>query len=193
MREDNVVLEAEFDRVLEEREVNGRGGRIVGIVQPQHLCAPRHFGGNRGEVGHESVFFSQRQKIRLAAVENASRVIDRVARIGNQHDVAWIDDRGREIRDAFLGADQRAHFALSVEADAEAAPVPLRGRFAKLRQAFVVGIAVILAVVGGALERLDDMPRRGQVRVANREADHVNTLARDLLFQAVKLGKKVGR
>jgi hypothetical protein len=37
------------------------------------------------------------------------------------------------------------------------------------------------------------MPRRGQVRVADSEADYVNAFARDLLFQAVKLGEQVGR
>jgi len=37
------------------------------------------------------------------------------------------------------------------------------------------------------------MTGRGQVGVADREADNVNPLARDLLLEAVKLGKKVGR
>ena len=64
---------------------------------------------------------------------------------------------------------------------------------AKLRQAFVVGIAVIFAIVGGALERLDDVTRSGQVGVADGEADNVDAFAGDLLLQAVKLGKKVGR
>src|SRR5208282_5884075 len=161
--EDDVVLEAEFDGVFEKREVNGRGGWIVRIVQPQHPGAARDFGGNRGEIGNEPVFFSERQKIRLASVENAAGVVHRISGVGNQHDVAGLDDRGREVCDAFLGANQSADLVLVVEADAETPPVPIGGGPAKLRQAFVVGIAVIFGVVGGALECLDDVTRGGQV------------------------------
>src|SRR5271154_7124656 len=80
--EDDVVLEAKFDCVLEERKVYRRGGRIVGIVEPQHLCATRNFGGDRGEIGNESAFFSERQEIWLAAIEDASRVVNGIAGVG---------------------------------------------------------------------------------------------------------------
>ena len=102
-------------------------------------------------------------------------------------------DGGRKICDAFLRADQRADLALGVEADAETAPVPIRRGFAKLRQAFVVGITVIFRFVGGALESFDDVTRSWQVGIADREADDVDALARDLFFEAIKLGEKVGR
>jgi len=52
---------------------------------------------------------------------------------------------------------------------------------------------MIFRVVGGALERFDDMARRRQVGVADGEADDVDASARDLLFQAVKFGEKIGR
>ena len=107
--------------------------------------------------------------------------------------LARLDDGCREICDAFLRADQRTHFPLRVEADAEPTPVPIRGGLAKLRQAFVVGITVILGVVGGALESFDDVTRSWQVGVADREADNVDALACDLFFEAIKLSKKVGR
>ncbi len=52
---------------------------------------------------------------------------------------------------------------------------------------------MVLRIVGSALQTLDDMPRRRQIRVADSEADYVNALACHLLFQAVKLGEQVGR
>ncbi len=52
---------------------------------------------------------------------------------------------------------------------------------------------MIFRVIGGALESFDDVTRSGQVRVADREADDVDALARDLFLEAIKLGKKVGR
>ena len=63
--------------------------------------------------------------------------------------------------------NKRADLALSIEADAETAAIPLCGGLAKLWQAFVVGIAVILGVVGSALESFDDVTRSWQIGVAD--------------------------
>ena len=52
---------------------------------------------------------------------------------------------------------------------------------------------MVFRIVGGALQTLDDMTRSGQIGVADSEADNVDAFARDLLFQAVKLGEQVGR
>ena len=46
--------------------------------------------------------------------------------------------------------------------------------------------------IRSALEGLDDMLWRGQVRIANPEADDVDAGLCDLPFQTVEFGKKIG-
>ena len=47
--------------------------------------------------------------------------------------------------------------------------------------------------VGGRLQARDDMGRRGQVGVADTEADDVDAPLLDLFFQTVEFGKKIWR
>ena len=105
MRQDNVVFEAEADRAAEEFGFRGGCRGIVGIVEPHQLRAPRDFLRNRREVGQEGVLLAQRHVIGLAAIEDASRIIDRIAGVGDQHDIAGIDHGHGEIRDPFFRAD----------------------------------------------------------------------------------------
>src|SRR5437588_10986545 len=127
VREDDAVLEAERDGFLEEIQVGNRGGRVVRIVEPEQLGSARYFVGNRAQVRSEAVLFSEFEKVWLTAVEQASRGVDRVARVGNQNHVARIDNRSREVSDPFLRSDQRADLGLWIEVDAEPAPIPVCG------------------------------------------------------------------
>ena len=182
MRKDDVVFEAEVDRAVEERGIDGRRGRIVRIVEPQQTGAARDFVGNRRKVRNEPIFFLERKEIRLAAVENASRIIDRIARVRNQHDIARIDHGGGEVGDSFLRTDECADLARGVEAMAEAALEPSGGSAAIFLEAFVVGIAMIFGKVSRPLEALHNMLWCAEVGVTDSETDHIDALGCDFLL-----------
>lgn len=119
-------------------------------------------------------------------------VVDRVAGVRDEDDIAWIDDRSREISDSFLRADERADLAPGIEALPEAALKPLCGSRAKLRQALVIWITMVLGVVGSALQAFDYMARGGQIGVADSKADHIDALLLNFLFQPVQFSEQIG-
>lgn len=56
VRKNNIVLEAESDRILEERQLDGRAGGIVRIVEPKYFGAPGDRGRDRRQAGDEAIF-----------------------------------------------------------------------------------------------------------------------------------------
>src|SRR5207249_6149914 len=65
---------------LQEGALGGRRSRIVRIIEPHQLGPASDLGRNRGQVRQKSVLLAEPHEVRLAAVEHASRVLDRVAR-----------------------------------------------------------------------------------------------------------------
>jgi len=72
VREDDVILHAEPDRIFEKRQIDCRRGRIVRIVEQEHLARRATSGGIEARVGKQIRFLFEGQEIRLAAVEDAS-------------------------------------------------------------------------------------------------------------------------
>ena len=100
-----------------------------------------------------------------------------------------IDNCGREIGDSLFRAEQRADLAGRVEPDLETAPIPSGSGGAKALEPLVIGIAMIDRVAGGRLQARDYMGRRGQVGIADTEADDVDAPLLDLFLQTVEFGK----
>ncbi len=100
--------------------------------------------------------------------------VDRIARIGTQHDVTGCGDRLRHIGKAFLGAQRRHHLGFRIEFDAEAPLVigglgsPQAGDAARRR------IAIGPRLAQRFLQLLDHMGRRRQIRIAHPEVDNIS-------------------
>ena len=159
-------------------------GRVVRVVEPEHLRAVRDVGRDGVEVGQEAALLGQRQLVRLAAGEHRADLVDRVRGVRHERDVARIDEAERDVADALLRADERQHFLRRIEVNAEAAFVPARDGLAELGQALGLGIAVVRRLARGLAQRVDDVRRRRQVGVADAEGDDVDALCllrRDLL------------
>jgi len=191
--DDDLVTRGEADRLLEERARGDRRRGVVRIVEPQELRAPRDLVGDGAQVGEEAVLATQRHAVRDAAVEVRPDVIDRVARVGHQHDVARIDEGDRHVGDALLRADERDHLRGRVEPNAVAALHPPRRRLAKGGEALVVGVAMVLRVARRLAEAGDDVRRGGRVRVADAQVDEIDPARRHFPLQAVDLGEEIGR
>src|SRR5215469_6332163 len=141
--ENYIVIEAEFYRAMEERGISRGRGRIIWIVEPHQLGAPRNFNGNWTKIRQERIFLTKRHEVGLTTVENTSREVHWIARVGNQYDITGIDHGDREIRDSLLGADQRAGFFLRVEDYAEPRLVPATGSLAKAVETLIIRITMI--------------------------------------------------
>ena len=127
----------------------------------------------------------------LTAREPGPRGIDRVAGVGHEDDVARVDECERDVRRPFLGPDQGQDLGGRLQGHAEALGVPAGGRLAEREEAFVVRVTVVPWLAGCPRQRVDDVGRRRQVRVADAEIDQVHASCPHLLLLAVDLGKQI--
>src|SRR5581483_5779724 len=94
---------------------------------------------------------------------------------------------------ALLRPDQRDDLRVRVELHPEPPRVPVGHRRPELPGAVIRGVAMGRRISNGLAHRLDDVPRRGSVRVSDAERDDVHALGalgRELL---VELREQVGR
>ena len=169
----DAVLFGEGDQVLVEVEARHIGGRIGGVTDDQ-----RDRLRNRMDDRAFHRLEELRCRLRWHRADGAARHqeaegVDRVARIGHQHDVAGRGDRLGDVGKALLGAERGDDLRFRVELHAEAAVVIGRLRAAQSGDAARGRIAVGARLAEGLLHLLDDVRGRRQIGVAHAEVDDV--------------------
>ena len=119
--------------------------------------------------------------------------MDRVARRRDDRNVTRLDEHPHHMREPLLGADRADDLRLGIEPDAEAPLVQRADLLAQARQAAARRVAMVRRLRGGLAELLDRRRRRGDVRIAEAEVDHVATLAPKLSLQLVDSRKDIRR
>ena len=119
-----------------------------------------------------------RRRLRRHRADHAARHqeaegVDRIARIGAQHDVAGRGDRLRHIGKAFLRAQRRDDLGVRIEFHAEPPRVIGGLRLAQAGDAARGRVAVGPRLAQRLLQLLDHMGRRRQVRIAHADVDDV--------------------
>lgn len=109
----------------------------------------------------------------LCAGKDGSCGVGGVRGIGDEDDVAGVDECEGEVGETFLGSDEGNDFGLWAEIDFVALMEELGDGGTEGFGAEVVGVAVVLGFGEGSLHVLDDELGRGTVGVANAEIDHV--------------------
>ena len=187
---------AEVDDRAVEIEIDDLRRRVRRVVQHQrqrlrHRVLHRAL-ERRQEFGERRAA-RHRDVAHRAAGDDEAVGMDRIARVGHQHDVARRGDRLREIGQALLRAQRDDDLALGIELDVEAALVIGRLRLAQAGDAARRRIAVG-ARVGGGLDQLGDDVRRGrQVGIAHAEIDHVLAGGAGACLHGVHFREDVGR
>ena len=128
-----------------------------------------------------------------AAGHQKSEGVDRIARVGNEDDVAGRDDRLGDVGEAFLGAERRHDLPLGVELHPEPAAVVRRLGAAQTGDAAGSGIAIRARLADRLLELVDDVERRRQIGIAHPQIDDVGPGIARRGFGAVDLLEYVGR
>ena len=105
--------------------------------------------------------------------EHGAHTVDGVGRVGDQGDIARVQEAERGVADALFGADQRQDFGIRVQLDVETGVVPLSEGAAHLRQAVGLRIPVVWGMLGRRQQPVDDGLRGGYVGVTDAEGNHV--------------------
>ena len=172
----DVVLLRPGHDLLEEGEVGDGGGGVVGVVQPEDLGLGGEVFGDCVEVGQPAGLLAEGQLDGDATGEHRANLVNVIAGVGREGDIAGVDEGERHVRDALLRADEGEGLTLGVEGALEAALVPVGDGLAQLGQALRLGVAVVGGVVGCAMERVEDVGGRGEVGVADAEGDDIDAL-----------------
>ena len=188
VHEQEPVLAREVDQPL--HVLRGRdGGRRVVRVRDDHDLR-----GARADALLDRVDAAGRGRRDDARPGEPGRdAMDRVGGRGDDDGVAGLDQHPHQVREALLGADRARDLRLRVEPHTEASLVVLGNGDAQLRDAPARGVAMVGRLRGGLLELLDGDSRRGDVRVAEPEVDHVEPLTPKLALQLVDAREDVRR
>jgi hypothetical protein len=190
---EEVVAAGEVDGALEEVEAGGGAERVVRVVEPEDAGAVGDRRRHRFQVGQVVVGLEERQVVGLGAGEEGADVVEGVGRVGHEGRVARADQAEGDVDDALLRAEEGQHLGRGVEPHAEAALEPVGEGGAQLGQPVRAGIAVVGGVERGLAQRLDDVGRRRQVRVAAGEVDDVDALGAHARDRPREGGQAIGR
>jgi hypothetical protein len=188
-----VVLAGEADDALEEGSIHALGGRIVGEGEDQQLGSRPGAVERLLEVGDEVAVRGHRHVAQVATGDDHRVLVDRIGRVGREHDVARPDGHQDEVGEALLRADHGDGLAVRVELDAVASLIPLADRRPQVGDATGGGVAVIALVARRLADLVDDVIGGGQVRVAHAQVDHVLAGAARGVAQLGHLRQHVGR
>ena len=191
----HVIFPAKVDGALEEVQVRQSGGGIVGIVDPQQLGLSGDLGIDLVEVHEVAVFGAQRDIVRRRAGEDVADVVGRVARQRRDADVAGVQQAHGQLGDGVFGAHRHGELVVR-EVHAPARFVEVAAGLGEFGDRRVAAIAVAIGVgfVGcGALQFGDDFGRRGIVRVADAEGDHVDAFGAGVRNFLTKCREQVRR
>ncbi len=170
---EDAVLLRERHELLVEIEIGHVRGRIRRVAHHHRDRLRDRVGDGALEDGEKLRRRIRRHRADDAAGHQESEGVDRVARVGHQHDIARRGDRLRDIGEAFLGAQRGDDLGVGVELHPEAARIISGLRAAQPGNALRRGIAVGARLAERLLHLLDDVSRRRQVRIAHAEIDDV--------------------
>ena len=192
----DVVATRELHGFVEESERGDGGGRVVGVVEPQDFGAPRHVRRHGGQIGQPVVLSAQRQNEAFAACHQGADVVDRIARLRHEGDIARINERPRDVRDAVLAADGGEDFGFGIERHAVALLIIRGDGFGIVGHREIAAVAMAVGVVRIA-ERahgfINDRVRRGGIGVADTQRNHVDTLLALSANLPAQFGKQIRR
>ena len=169
--DDEVVRLGEVDDLGEERRCGTRAGRVVRIVQHEHLGLGQHVGRDAVEVWQIIVLRRQCEVVHLAAVIFCVRAKHRIAGGGHDDGVAGIDEGSRQNGERRLAANGVEHFRVGVDAADAADVVDEPGGGFLERLAAVIGVTAVSWVLGLLVEFGHDLGERHFVRFADAHVD----------------------
>jgi len=128
---------------------------------------------------------SERHRAEIGVGDDDRVGMDRIGRVRHERAVARLEHGQRQMRQAFLGADRGDDFGIRIELHRVAVAVPLGHRDAQARDTARGGIPVVLGILRGLDELVDDVLRRRHVRIAHAEVDDVLAPSSRLALEVV--------
>ena len=171
MDDDQVVGLGKVDDFRKKLRSGAGAGRVVRIVQHEHLGLLQHISRNIVEIRQIIVHRCQREIVHLAVVIFGVRAEHRITGDGHDDSVAGIDESGGQDGECRLAADRVQHFRVGID-PADAADLLEKVRGGNLqRLPAVVGVTAVAWILSLLVELGHDLREGHFVRLADA---HVN-------------------
>ena len=171
MNDDEVVGLGELDHLGKELRRGTGAGRVVRVIEHEHLGFLEHVGRDAVEIRQVIVLRSQREVVHLPAEVFGMRAENRIAGDGHDDVVARVDECRREDRERGLAADRVQHLGVGID-PADAADLVEEVRSGDLqRLATVVGVTAVARILGFLVELGHDFGEGHLVRLAHAHVD----------------------
>ena len=172
--DEKVVAIREAERLLQQRQRQYGAGGVSGTAQEQHLTAPPHRRGHRGEVGKVIVRVRGIQQKGARAGQQRRALVDLVEGIGHGDErcTRAIHRRLHEREQRLARAVHRQHHGVGIDApgaESVAPREPAGAGGAQLRQ--TRGRRIAAQPIHMTAQRLQQERRRGVLRLADRHGD----------------------
>lgn len=181
-------------RRLFEKRARRHGPRgVVGIVDPEELCAAEDVLRDGGKIREKTPLGPEAQPVDLALREARPAAVGRVTGIRHEDDIARVDEGFGEVEDRLLRADRGADLLTRVEAHLKTLVRPAGDRLAVVARAHVARIAAGRVGVDALLEGIADDRRRRLRGIAHAEVDHRHPGGAERCDLRIDLGEGVAR
>ena len=171
MADHDVVPAAEGDEFFEQLSRTVGSRRHVGVVAPHQFHTGQVHFLQRFEIGLPVVLFFQGVGQDAGAGELRHRGVGRIARIGYEYPVAFVQEGQRNVHHTLLAADQGQDFVGRVQVHAVPSLIPPGELRTQFRNTYVRLVPVRVGPCCRLAERLHGFGRRGQVRAADPQVD----------------------
>ena len=173
MHHEHVVLFGQRHHALEKIQLDALRRRVGWKAENHHLRLGNALADAAFEFRKKIDARRHRDRADLRARDHRAVDVDRVTGIGHQHGVAAIERGQHQVRQPFFRTDGDNGFAVRIDLHAIALAVPARDGAAQARYALGGGITVRIGPLRHSAQLLDDMRRRGAIRIAHAEVDDV--------------------
>ena len=167
------MLGTELDDFLEELARRRLARRHVGVVDQHHLDAVETGTFDGLEVGIEVGLLVERIGKHLTARKAYGGRIGGIARVGDQHLVARIEERHADVHDTLLRTDEGQNLGVVVELHAVPLLVPVGKSLAQNGFALVRHVFVYVGTLSLLGQTVDDRLMGRQVGAAHCEFDNL--------------------
>ena len=169
----NIMLARQRHHPLEELQFHALRGGVRREAEYHHLRLGIALAHGALELLEKIDARCHAHRADIRAGNHRAPDMDRVAGIGHQHGIAGIERGQHQVRQALLGADGDDGFRIRIELDGVAGLVPLGDRPAQARDALGSRVAMGVGPAHGIDQFIDDVRRRGAIRIAHRHVDNV--------------------
>ena len=191
MANNNLMFLRKLHHFFEKFLTRHHRGGIVGGVEKHHFGFLGYIFWNSLQIWQKSIFFPQWHHIGGPAGKTGRHWIHGIPRTGNQNNIARIDERHRNVANAFFGSNQRHDFGFGIKAYSKPTLIPVGYRRSEGQHTVIRGILMMLRIPGSLPECVDNGIGGRQIGITDTQINNIHASFDGFTFHVINSGKQI--